>query len=221
MVFDEEIKARHSVRQYTTTKIDGEVLSKLNAEIDRVNAESGLKIRLVMDEPTAFSGFMTRMTKFRNAVNYLAVIGKDDPSLNFKAGYYGEQLVLFAQSIGLNTCWAMFCGKKACNSAINEGDKMVIGIAIGYGENQGVQHKNRPVSDVADLNNAPEWFAKGVEYAMDAPTGMNRQAFKFSRKGDEVTLSGGKSTLSQIDLGIVRYHFECGAGKENFKWSWQ
>ena len=218
-MYESEIKARHSVRSYSDRPIDGEVLAKLQEKIDSINEESGLKIRLMLNEPSAFSGLMTKMTGFSNAVNYIAMIGPDSDDLAMRIGYYGEEIVLFAQSLGLNTCWAMFCSKKGCKDLMEKGDKYPIGIAIGYGTTQGVQHKNRPVKDVADIEGKPEWFIKGVESAMLAPTGMNAQKFRLDCDGEMVSLTGGKSVLKQIDLGIVKYHFECGAGKETFRWS--
>ena len=216
-MYEDEIANRHSVRSYTDRRIEGEVLSKLQEKIDSVNKESGLKAKLILDEPSAFGRIMTKMTGFRNAVNYIAMIGPDNDDLAVKVGYYGEDLVLFAQSLGLNTCWAMFCGKKGCE--VEKGDKFLIGIAVGYGVSQGVAHKNRPVKDVADVDGKPEWFVKGVEAAMLAPTGMNAQKFRFDYIDGKVSLTGGKSVLKQIDLGIVKFHFECGAGKDNFQWS--
>ena len=211
------MKNRHSVRAYTDRPIEGEVLDKLREKIDFVNKESGLDIRLMLNEPSAFGGLFRHMMRFRKAVNYIAVIGKDDADLPEKAGYYGEDIVLFAQSLGLNTCWAMLCGKKACE--LTDGERFIIGISVGYGETSGTDHKNRPVSDVADLTDAPEWFIRGVEAAMLAPTGMNAQKFRFVRDGNKVTVTGGNSDLKKIDLGIAKFHFECGAGKENFEWS--
>ena len=215
-MYESEILSRHSVRSYTDRKIEGDILSKLQEKIDSVNKESGLNARLVLDEPSAFGRFMTKMTGFRNAVNYIAMIGPDNDDLAVKIGYYGEDLVLYAQSLGLNTCWAMFCGKKGCE--IGKDEKFLIGIAIGYGTTQGVAHKNRPVKDVADIEGKPEWFVKGVEAAMLAPTGMNAQKFHIGYDGEKVSLTGGKSVLKQIDLGIVKFHFECGAGKENVRY---
>ncbi len=211
------MEERHSVRQYRTDRIPEDIISRLNGEIDRINSESGLRVRLVLDEPTAFKSMMTRMTGFRNAVNYFAMIGPDDGSLCSRAGYYGEQLVLLAQQLGLNTCWAMLCGKKACRKDMEDGMRMAIGIAVGYGETQGVPHKDRPVEQVADLKDAPDWFAEGVRCAMLAPTGMNKQAFRIGREGNKVRITGGSSDLAKIDLGIVRYHFEMGAG-DAFEW---
>ncbi len=216
MVYEQEIVNRHSVRKYTDGKIEGDVLARLQDKIESVNRESGMKIQLVLDEPRSFKGFMTKMTGFKNAVNYIACIGPKGDDLPMKAGYYGEDIVLYAQSLGLNTCWAMMC-KKSMDT--DDGYEQVINIAVGYGEEQGVPHKNRPVSDVADLEGKPEWFVKGVEAAMLAPTGINAQKFRFDLVDGRVSLTGGKSALKQVDLGIVKFHFECGAGKENFQWS--
>ena len=216
-MYEKEMQERHSVRKYTDRKIEGEVLAKLQDKIDSVNKESGLKIRLVLGEPKSFSGLMTKMTGFRNAVNYIAMIGPKGDRLAMTVGYYGEDIVLYAQSLGLNTCWAMMNGKKCCQ--VDDSDDYIIGIAVGYGEEQGVPHKNRPVKDVADIEGKPDWFVKGIDAAMLAPTGINAQKFRFDLVDGKVILTGGKSTLKQIDLGIVKFHFECGAGKENFQWS--
>ena len=220
MDFDQAIRERHSVRQYTDRKIEGDVLERLQEEITKVNSESGLSIRLFLDEPKAFGGFMTKgFTKFRNAVNYISIIGPDTDDLNVRAGYYGEHLVLFAQTLGLNTCWAMLAGKKQAKREMDDGMRTVINISVGYGENQGVPHKSKPITAFGEVEGAPEWFVRGLECAMLAPTGINKQGFRFERDGDAVRAIGGSSTLSQIDLGIAKYHFEYGAGKENFRWA--
>jgi nitroreductase len=220
MDFDKAIEERHSVRLYTEQKIEGEVLESLQNEISRINEESGMSIRLILDEPKAFSGILMKtVVKFKNAVNYLAISGPESDNLNIDVGYYGEHLVLFAQTLGLGTCWAMMAGKKASDKDVPAGHKTVILISIGYPADPGTPHKNKPVSEVADLTDAPEWFVKGVKYAMLAPTGMNKQGFRFERTDDRVRMIHGSSTLSEIDAGIVKYHFEYGAGKENFTWS--
>ena len=53
----EAVFSRHSVRKYTDKKLPGEVIEKLNGLIEEYNAEGGLSIRLVTDEPKSFSGF--------------------------------------------------------------------------------------------------------------------------------------------------------------------
>ena len=52
-----------------------------------------------------------------------------------------------------------------------------------------------------------------------APTAVNQQKFLFILIGDrQVKAEATGGFYSQIDLGIVKLHFELGAGKENFEW---
>ena len=49
---------------------------------------------------------------------------------------------------------------------------------------------------------------------MLAPTAVNQQKFLFTLNGDEVTAKATGGVYSRIDLGIVKYHFEVGSGRE-------
>ena len=51
-----------------------------------------------------------------------------------------------------------------------------------------------------------------------APTAMNRQSFYFERFGNVVSVEARKGPFTKVDLGIVKCHFEIGAGKDNFQW---
>ena len=64
----------------------------------------------------------------------------------------------------------------------------------------------------------PAWFKAGVDAALLAPTAMNQQKFVFILDGDEVSAKAGMGFYTKLDLGIVKYHFEAGAGINNFKW---
>lgn len=57
-----------------------------------------------------------------------------------------------------------------------------------------------------------------IEADLLAPTAMNQQKFFFACKGNKVSAKAGMGFYTKIDLGIAKYHFEIGAGKENFKW---
>lgn len=222
MTVTEAMQARHSVRAYQDRAIEPGVREKLAAELSACNAAGGLDMRLAFDEPKAFSSFLARYGKFSGVCNYVAVLGKKADDLNERAGYWGERFVLFAQSLGLNTCWAALTfGKGAAKKAAapGKGEKFVCAIALGYGQTQGVPHKSRPLSEVAVAENAPEWFLRGAEAALLAPTAVNQQKFRFTLVGERAVRAertGG--FYSDIDLGIVKYHFEQGAGKENFDW---
>lgn len=219
----EAIEARHSVRKYVDKKIEQNKLDILLAEVDKINEESGLKIKLFHDEPNAFKGIMPHYGRFTNVSNYFAMVGKNTKELHEKIGYFGERLVLLAQKLGLNTCWVamkLYFKNKSVKPFINKDEKLVCMITLGYGENQGISHKSKAYDDVATPNNAPEWFKEGVKAALLAPTAMNQQKFRFELKHENsVKATTQKGFYSKIDLGIAKFHFEIGAGKQNFTWS--
>lgn len=219
---EEIIKQRHSVREYLDKPIEGEILEILKKEIADSNEESGLNMELILNEKNAFEKFP--LNNFENCKNYIVIMGKkEDKKLQEKAGYYGERIVLKAQELGLNTCWvALTYNKKELPCTIKEDEKVVILITIGYGANQGVEHSIKRIEDVVKRSYSvvPGWFDKGVEFALYAPTAMNRQKFMFIlQSSKEIKLKNtGIGPFTKIDLGIVKYHFELGAGKENFSW---
>ena len=217
----EAMEKRHSVRSYEDKRIVGDVKEKLLQFIDSCNKESGLHMQLVLDEPQAFSGFMAHYGKLYGVKNYIALIGKKDSSLDEACGYYGEKVVLYAQALGLNTCWvALTYSKKKSVFTINEGEELCCVIAIGYGKNQGVPHKSKSIEKVTKVNGPmPDWFRKGVEAALLAPTAINQQKFQFTLNENKVSAKAGIGFCSRIDLGIVKYHFELGAYVKNFVWS--
>jgi hypothetical protein len=209
----ELMKERHSVRQYTDKKIEKEKREVLNALIAKINQKAGLHIQIIYDEPKCFNSMMAHYGKFDGVNNYIALVGeksKSDESL----GYYGEQIVLKAQELGLNTCWvAMTHGKS--KAQIDKGEKMVCLISLGYGKTAGVAHKSKKLSEVCNYKkDMPEWFLSGMEAALLAPTAMNRQKFYFELLPDNsIKITCGKGLYTKLDLGIVKYHFEVVSGK--------
>ena len=216
----EIIKKRHSVRQYEDRKIEPEKRDILLRELDKINQEGHLHIQILFDEPKCFHSLMAHYGKFSGVTNYIAMIGKKNAELEEKCGYYGERLVLLAQQLGLNTCWvAMSYSKIKTAFVVDKGEKLCVVISLGYGETSGIPHKSRPIEEVtkADVE-MPEWFQNGVKAALLAPTAMNQQKFVFSFEGNQVSAKAGIGFYTKLDLGIVKYHFEIGAGRDNFKW---
>lgn len=220
MELTEAMKNRHSVRQYTDKPIDEEIIKALQTEIAKCNQESGLHIQLVTNEPKAFDGFMAHYGKFSGVSNYFALVGKKGENLDELCGYYGERLVLKAQQLGLNTCWVAMTYKKIPGAfKVEKGEKLTVVIPLGYGETQGIAHNSKPIENVSNVSsNTPYWFKAGIEAALLAPTAMNQQKFTFTYSNGKVAAKASKGFYTKLDLGIVKYHFELGAGKENFDW---
>ena len=216
----EAIRSRHSVRQYTGRPLPQAAVQELEAEIAACNAEGGLHIQLVTDEPDAFQGVLAHYGKFSGVRNYLALVGPKGPDLDEKLSYYGARLTLKAVQLGLDTCWVALTfrrGKSRCTAA--PGEKLVCVIALGYGTTHGVPHKSKSVEQVCRAAGPmPDWFRAGAGAALLAPTAMNQQKFLLTLEGDTVKAEAGMGFYSKVDLGIVKYHFEIGAGKEHFTW---
>lgn len=214
MKLAEAIPLRHSVRTYTDKPVEDGKLAILEEEIKRCNARSGICLKLVRDDPSVFKSFLARYGKFRNIYN--CIIVSTPPTVENGeelCGFYGERLVLLAQTLGLNTCWAgMTFSKKAAAKHLAPGHRLVAVIALGYGVSQGRPHKSKNFSDVCDVQNPPDWFRRGVEAALLAPTALNRQDFRISPGDDgKAVFTAGKGTYAKVDLGIVKCHFELAA----------
>ncbi len=223
----EAIRQRHSVRRYTDRPIEPGTVAALQAEVDAANAEGGLAIRLVTGDPDAFSGLMAHYGKFDGVCNYLALAGSaSDTGLDEKAGYYGERIALRAQQMGLNSCWVALTfskGKVRQRCALGPDERLAAMVALGYGATQGVPRKSKPLSALCRVEGGrpmPDWFRAGMEAALLAPTAVNQQKFLITLRSDgtvEAQATGG--VYKMIDLGIVKYHFEVGAGRQNFAWA--
>ena len=219
MTIQEALEQRHSVRKYTDRPIEPEIISGLQKEIEDVNSESGLRVRLFTDEPEAFQAGEPHYGQFSGCRNYLAVYGKRGRSED--AGYYGQRLVLRAQQLGLNSCWVALTYKRGTVSRRGEnGEKLYIVIALGYGQTPGTAHRGKTAQEVSDLKeDDPQWYKDGIRAALMAPTAMNQQKFRFTRNGNRVSLKAGLGFYAGMDLGIVKYNFEIGAGKDSFVWA--
>ena len=224
MTLQEAIRARHSVRRYINKPIETVKVAAIKSAIESINEQSGLHVQLVLDEPKAFDGkFITTYGQFSGVSNYFVMAAPKGKAWEEKVGYYGEQLVLLAQTLGLNTCWVGLTYKKIPEAYTLRSKEIIhCVISLGYGENQGRQHPMKPLEGYYKAEgDVPEWFIAGVEAALLAPTAVNQQKFKFILLPGNIVEAKPLFSMvgyTIVDIGIVKYHFEIGAGKENFKW---
>lgn len=223
------IKERHSVRKYIDRPIEAEKVAAIRQFIDECNRESGLHLQLVTEEPLAFSTGLFSYGKFTGVTNYIALVAPKQGDYREAIGYQGEKIVLFMQTLGLNTCWVGLTFKNIKDAyVLNPGEELKFVIACGYGEDGGVQHpQKKPIthyySDKRGTGDPlPDWFMRGMEAALLAPTAVNQQKFLFTLLPNGRVEAKAKFDFigySHYDLGIVKYHFEVAAGKENFTWA--
>lgn len=217
------IRARHSVRRYDPRPVEPEKAEALRAAIESANSAAGLHIQLVLDEPRAFSSKLVTYGQFTGVRNYLVMAGPKGRQAEENIGYYGEHIVLLAQTLGLSSCWVGLTYKKIPGTfTLAEGEVIHCVIALGYGLTPGVQHLLRPVENYYECEGEPpKWFLDGMEAAMLAPTAVNQQKFRFIlHPGGDVEAKPLFSMIgyTHVDLGIVKCHFEIGAGKVGFLW---
>ena len=226
MTLLEAISARHSVRKYIDKDIPADIIAALQEKVAECNKEGNLNIQLVQNETRAFTGMLS-YGQFSGVKNYIVMLVKKSKDLDERVGYYGEQLVLYAQTLGLSTCWVGLSYRKVPDAYnVGKDEKLVCIIALGYGETQGVGHKIKSIEEVSNACDiTPSWFKRGVEVALLAPTAVNQQKFSFEYVGmnnnrHQVKAKKGISMIgyTQIDLGIAKCHFEIGTGKENYIW---
>ncbi len=220
----EAMLQRHSVRNYLDKKIEQEKIDLIEEKISELNKEGDLRLHFSEDAGKTFRSFLSRMSGLGSAPSAIICSGADSEDLEQRVGYYGEKLVLFIQQLGLNTCWVGMFSKKQAEKLmpVENGERTVIAIAVGYGETQGKERKCKSFEEVADVTGykeqVPDWFKEGVEAALLAPTAINQQKFTICLNADEsVDFIDNGGVFSQVDLGIVKYHFEVGSGRKRYE----
>ena len=214
------MEKRHTVRKYLDKPLDMDLIGLLNDRIERNNCVYNLTFKLITNNSDGLSS-LARLMSNNSVQNYIILAGKDNSDLDKKIGYCGADLILYAQSLGLNTWWCggMFNGKNALKHLGNKAVRVNGVIAIGYGKTQGVPHKSKTADQVSHYKGkAPEWFKSGIKALLLAPSALNRQPYIVNGEGNKVSLKVKNGTFSQVDLGIGKYFFELGAGKSNFEW---
>ena len=131
---------------------------------------------------------VVRLILAKGVNNFFIMAGPD--GADELCGYCGADLMLYAQTL-----------------------------AVGYGQTQGVPHKTKAAEQVSSYDGeAPQWFKDGIEAALLAPTALAKQAFTISGTENKVSISCDNGIFTGVDTGLVKYHFELGAGKDNFQW---
>ena len=212
------MRQRHTVRKFTSEPLLPGLISQLNDRVRANNERLGLAISLKVGDESALPGAL-KLFFAKGARNYFVLAGSDRPGLDEDLGYASADLMLFAQTLGLNTWWigGTFSRKNVEQAA--PGKKVIGIVAVGFGVTPGVAHKSKTAAEVSSYEGpAPQWFADGVQAALLAPTALNKQCFRIAGEGSKVSISENSGTFSGADIGIVKYHFELGAGNA-FDWA--
>ena len=212
------MRQRHTVRKFTSESLSVELISQLNDRVCANNERFGLAISLKVGDESALPAAL-KLFFAKGVRNYFVLAGSDRPGLDEDLGYASADLMLFAQALGLNTWWIGGAfSRKNVEQAV-PGKKVIGIVAVGFGATPGVAHKSKTAAEVSSYEGtAPQWFANGVQAALLAPTALNKQCFRIAGAGNKVSISENGGVFSGADIGIVKYHFELGAGTA-FEWA--
>ena len=208
------MRQRHTVRKFASEPLSPELISQLNDRVRANNERLGLAISLKVGDESALPGAL-KLFFAKGVRNSFVLAGSDRPGLDEDLG----DLMLFAQTLGLNTWWiGGTFSRKNVEQAV-PGKKVIGIVAVGFGVTPGVAHKSKTAAEVSSYEGPePQWFADGVQAALLAPTALNKQCFRIAGAGNKVSISENGGAFSGADIGIVKYHFELGAGNE-FDWA--
>lgn len=210
------MQERHTVRKYMDKPLSDDIIEKLQERVKQNNEKYNLSIKLVINDQSALIGFAKMFIS--KGVNNFFVLAGEEGSDEY-CGYCSADIMLYAQTLGLNTWWVGGMYNKKGAKEKTDGSHTVGIVAVGYGSTQGTAHKSKDFSQVCSYDgDMPQWFIDGVNAALLAPTAINKQAFKITGSGNKVSISYKFGPFDEVDKGLVKYHFELGAGIENFEW---
>jgi nitroreductase len=102
------MQRRHSVRRYSQEALAPQQVAALEQALQRLeplDAAASTDLRLIAFSDIGKRRAVALLPTQNAAPLYLIVAGPDVPGRMEEAGFRGEQLVLAASSLGLDTCW--------------------------------------------------------------------------------------------------------------------
>jgi hypothetical protein len=155
------------------------------------------------------------------------------------AGYLGEGLVLEATRLGLGTCWIAGSFDKAGATKLVDlahGERVIAVSPLGYPTPR-PRNSERVLRTMVKASARisvekiapgvldggwPRWAVSAVQAARLAPSGANRQPWRFRMDGDVLVMGRAEKLYWTwpIDFGIARLHVELGAQHEGAKGAW-
>jgi len=242
------ISVRRSRRRYSDRKVAAAALEALTAFTERFRLAPGARVALVADGGDVFTGLLERFGgaygRVEGAPLTAAFVGPKDSELQI--GYVGEAFVLEATRLGLGTCWVagMFDRKSAASLVkLHRGELVFAVTPVGHPvEQKRVVERmmstavrsaaRRQVEEIAPrlMRTSghghpawPAWAVTAVEAARLAPSGANKQPWRFSMEHDALVMGHADRTgwTAPIDFGIAMLHVELGAARAGVHGAWE
>lgn len=218
MTLADMIPRRRSVRAYRAERLDNATLADLLRYMDGlVPLIPGVKVegRII---PTDHGNFLQKW----KTPHFIAIFsdGSDEGLMN--VGFMYQQLDLYAQSLGLGTCWVGL-GSLTEAEPVPEGMKlavmMAIGIPDGVPERTAADFKRKSMKELSDQ---PD---DRLEPLRLAPSATNSQPWYVTHEGNTLHLwreelgqikQRTHGRMNKIDMGIGLCHLYV-ANPEGFR----
>lgn len=239
---------RRSRRRYSDRAIAPAALEELESFCASFRLSPGARAALCRSEDGLFRGVLDSIGGAYGRVEgapWMGVfIGPEGGEIEI--GYVGEAFILEATRLGLGTCWVagMFDRDAAQRLVpLEAGERVQAVTPIGHPHErkQLVERlmsaavksaARRQIEEIApQLRRGygpgqeawPPWAITAVESARLAPSGANKQPWRFRLEGGSLVLSRAGSTYwtAPLDFGIAMLHVELGAGHEGVSGEWE
>ena len=207
----EIIKNRHSVRSYNSEILGEELKSKLEEYAANIKGPFAAKLRLeVLDSLDLEEGAGSKFGTYgiiKGAKTFIAAATQKEEHSMEQLGYCLEKLMLYAESLGLGTCWMGGTFKRSQFAELiklKEDEIMPAITPIGYpAEKRGFVEK--VMRRMAGSDNRKPWselffegsfdkplkkeaagqYAEVLEMVRLAPSASNKQPWRILKQGNE------------------------------------
>ncbi len=240
---EKTVMARSSVRTYENRVLSTNEKDQLNAYIDNLTNPFSIDVtfRLLEKDASADGEKLGTYGVIKGAENYIGASVADKELALEALGYSFENLILYATSLGLGTCWlggTFNRGGFAAAMNLKEGDLFPCISPVGYPTG-----KKRPLESVmrwaAKSGQRKEWnelffkqefsqpltkieageFAFPLEMVRLAPSAVNKQPWRIVQDKDTyhfylaraLKSDNEKIDLQRVDIGIAASHFHLAA----------
>ncbi len=237
------IAVRTSQRRYPATPLAADASAHLRAFCAAVQPSPNARLVVVdSDVDRLFTGILGSYGAVSGAPLAVAFVGR--VGAEAEVGYLGEAFVLEATSLGLSTCWIAGSFDKERADGLVEltpGERVMALTPVGNPLKRrpaGERLMRRvvgasarlPIEKIAPGIDGspgapawPSWARAAVEAARLAPSGVNRQPWRFRYDDGALVLTRSAKLYwtAPLDFGIAELHIELGAACRGVRGTWE
>ena len=235
----EAIDRRISRRRYTGEPIPADIARQLGEFCAEFRPSASARVVFVGHTPDGlFTGLVGSYGSVVGATSAALFVGRQGSETD--VGYVGEAFILEATRLGLDTCWlaGAFSRKRAASLCeLSPGERVPAIAAVGIAEEKQSfserstrsfvgASKRLPLEAIAPGASPgawPGWAIAAVQAARKAPSGGNKQPWRFRLEDGALVLSCADHPYptAKLDLGIAMLHAELGAEHAGVEGTWE